>query len=383
VLLAADDIETVLADPRFVTLGLEALERLGISDGPFHEWRGRTLNVLNGDDHTRLRSYIGRVFTPRQVERMRPIVAEHAGVLLDRIVARAGDRAAGVAFDLVAGYADDLPLVAICRFLGIDDADRHEIAGFLAGTEEGFTEPMTPEARRRAESSIVALYRYVEALLAERAVRPRDDVISMLAAEPGSGDVGGAGAAGTGGAGGIDPDERLALVVNLVGGAVGSSRSAIVNSVLALVRHPAQADRLRADRTLLRAAIEECLRLHPPFRVGRRKTVEPVDAFGLSLPAGATVFFLRASANRDPARFDRPDELDIGRAEARHLSFGHGPHFCLGQALARLDVQEAVWAVLDRFERIELAVDDPDPLRVPFTMDERLSSLPLVGYERS
>ncbi len=116
VLLSADDIETVLADPRFVTLGLEALERLGIRDGPFHEWRGRTLNVRNGDDHTRLRSYIGRVFTPRQVERMRPIVAEHAGLLLGRIVAREGGvapRAGGVTFDLVADFADDLPLVAI------------------------------------------------------------------------------------------------------------------------------------------------------------------------------------------------------------------------------------------------------------------------------
>lgn len=208
-----------------------------------------------------------------------------------------------------------------------------DIETVLADPEEGFTEPMTPEARQRAESSIVALYAYVKALLAKREADPRDDVISMLAADGGGAAEAGAGGGAEGGAGSgsgaIDPDDRLALVVNLIGGAVGSSRAVIVNSVLALVRHPVQADRLRADRALLRGAIEECLRLHPPFRVGRRKTVEPVEAFGLSLPAGSTVFFVRASANRDPARFERPDELDISRPEARHLSFGHGPHFCL------------------------------------------------------
>ncbi len=133
---------------------------------------------------------------------------------------------------------------------------------------------MTARSRQRAESSIVALHAYVKALLVKRAADPRDDVISMLAAD---GTTAGSAAGAAGGA--IDAEERLALVVNLIGGAVGSSRAAIVNSVLALVRHPAQADRPRADRTLLRAAIEECLRLHPPFRVGRRKTVEPVAAF--------------------------------------------------------------------------------------------------------
>jgi cytochrome P450 len=153
---------------------------------------------------------------------------------------------------------------------------------------------------------------------------------------------------------------------------VGSTRAALANSVLLLAAHPDQADAVRRDPDLLRPAVEECLRFHPPFRVGRRKAVADVEAFDLELPAGSTVFAARQAANRDPERFDRPDVFDIARPESRHLTFGYGPHFCLGQALARANLQEAIAALLERSAAIDV-VSQPD--RVPFVMDEQLVDL--------
>jgi cytochrome P450 len=180
----------------------------------------------------------------------------------------------------------------------------------------------------------------------------------------------------------VGRDELVALVVNVIGGAVGSSRAAIANMLLLVVQHPDVADWVRDDPARIRPAVEEALRYHPPFRSGRRVATRAVRAFGLDLAPGATVFLARQAANRDPARFADPERFDpsrflsgrvaAGRAEARHLSFGYGPHFCLGQALARLDLDEALRAFLDHPVRWRLAVE---PKRIPFTIDEQFDAL--------
>ncbi|HEV8297808.1 MAG TPA: cytochrome P450 [Acidimicrobiales bacterium] len=351
VLLRADDIEMAHADPRFVTMGVEALERIGICDGPFYEWRALTLAVQNGDDHTRLRSLVGRAFTPRKVDRIRPLVREHAHRILDRVLGL-GE------IDAVKDFSFDLPLWAACRFLGLEDDVRAEVDAFLTGTEEGFVDPMTPERRVRAERSIVALYELVEPLVALRRRAPADDMITALL--DGQRDAN------------VSDAELLALVVNIIGGAVGSTRAALNNTVLLLARHPEQFALVRRDPDLVRPAVEESLRYHPPFRVGRRKTVAAVEEFGTRLELGATVFIARQSANRDPDRFEDPNRFDICRPERRHLTFSYGPHFCLGQALARVDLQEAVRALAERCSSIELLAE---PDRVPFVMDEQLTAL--------
>ena len=161
VVLGIDDLEAVSAHPALAPLGLDALDRLGITDGPFREWRALSLNAQQGDDHARLRSLVGRAFTPRQVQRVRPLVRAHAARLLDAAAER-GE------IDVIAGYAHDVPLYSICVFLGIDDGDRDEIQSFMVGTEEGFAWPMTDERKRRANEGIVALYDYVGRLVARR-----------------------------------------------------------------------------------------------------------------------------------------------------------------------------------------------------------------------
>jgi cytochrome P450 len=351
VLLAADDVDTAQADPVFVQLGLGALARLGMHDGPFHEWRSRTMAAHDGDVHARLRGTVSRAFTPRRVEPVRDRLHQHARSTLGALVT-------GSEIDLVA-YARDLPLWLVCEFLGLPQDARTEIDGFLAGTEEAFTDPLTEEARRHAEDGIVALSRYVESLVDEREVEPREDLVTdLLEAER---------------AGRLDRAELIALAVNVIGGAVGSSRAAIANSLLVLLQHPEQASWVGADRDRLPGAVEECLRFHPPFRSGRRKTTTAVARFGIDLPAGATVFLARQAANRDPTRWFEPDRFDVTRPVERHSSFGYGPHFCLGQAIARLDVQESVWAFLSTSPGARLVTTTPR--RVPFTVDEQLEEV--------
>jgi cytochrome P450 len=352
VLLRAEDVEFLHGDRHFSTMGLLDLERIGIHDGPFYEWRARTLNVMNGMDHERLRGYVSRAFFPKQINRLRSLVRERANTLIDAAI-EAGE------MDFLEGFAEDLPLWTMCLFLGIDDTDRLSIGSSLTGTEEGFTQKMTPEIRGRVEASIVALNDYVTELIARRAREPKDDIVSVLAQLRAAGE-------------GPNEDEMHALIVNVIGGSVGSTSSALSNSLLLFAEHPDQADILRARPELARAAVEECLRFRPPFRIARRRVIEPINAFGIDLEPADTVFVPRQAANRDPERWSDPDRFDIQRAEKRHLSFGYGAHFCLGAAIARANLQEALPIVLDRLRDIEVV---GKPERIPFTMDEKLDSL--------
>ena len=352
-LLRADDLDLVHTLPAFAQPGLRALERLGVHEGPFYEWRRLTMPAHDGPVHERLRGTVVRAFTPRRVEPLRAELRVHAQAVLQELRHRDS-------FDVVADYADDLPLWLICRFLGLPVDARTEIATFLAGTEAGFVDPLTPEGRRIAEEGIVALYAYVELLIADREADPQDDIVSdLLQAE--SEDR-------------MSRDELVALVVNVLGGAIGSSRAAIANSILLLLSHTEQTEWLRdAYDERLSPAIEECLRYHPPFRTGRKLVVDDNDVFGVPLRAGDTLFLARQAANRDPQRWNDPDHFDVTRPPERHFSFGYGPHFCLGQALARLDVQEAVRAFLDEMPVARLLT--ANPRRVPFTPDEQLEEL--------
>jgi len=352
VVLSIDDVEAISAHPLMVPLGLDALNRLGIFDGPFREWRALSLNAREHDDHRRLRRLVGRAFTPMQVQRVRPLARENAHRLLDAV----GERGE---MDVQLDYARDVPLFTICAFLGIPDADRHEIEALHFGTEEGFGWPMTPERRQRAEDGIVGLYDYTHRLVARRRTDPQDDLVSALVHVEEEGER-------------LTEAELYAMVVNIIGGAIGSSQAAIANAAYLFARNPDEAALLRADPELDRGAVEECLRYAPPFRSSRRKALGALHIAGLDLAEGDAVLMSRQAANRDPARFVDPHRFSIARGDDRHVSFGHGPHFCLGQALARANLTEAIPAMVQRCHDLEL-VDEP--VRVPFDPAEKFESL--------
>lgn len=354
VLLHSDDIDELHTSKHFRMPGLEDLERVGVMDGPFYEWRRRTLPVLDGEQHMKLRGFVSASFSPRQMDRLRIIASERAHELIDACT-ESGE------MDVLGGFADDLPLWSMCRFIGIDEGDRQKILGFLVGTEDMFSFPLTAEKRRQGETSIVALHEYVADLIAKRTLEPGDDVISRLVVTQNESDF-------------PDIDTFIALLVNVIGGAVGSTRSALSNAILEFARNPEQTAQLRKQPDLIPRAVEECLRFHPPFRIGRRVVRSAVRAFDLDLAAGQTILVLRAAYNRDPARFERPDEFDIFRPENRNLSFGFGPHMCLGRAIAKVNLQEGLKVFHERCD--DLAVIG-SPQRIPFTVDEKLDGLRL------
>jgi cytochrome P450 len=352
VLLAADDADLVHMDPRFTVPGLKDLERIGIFDGPFYEWRRHTLAVMDGPPHARLRSFVGTAFAPTQMKRLRALAEERANALIDA-------RGQAGTMEVLRDFASDLPLWTMCRFIGVDDDDREQLGQFLVGTEEGFTSPMTAERRKRCETSILALNDYVTGLIERRRRDPRADVVGILVSEQqqpnGPSDI-----------------ELHSLIVNIIGGSVGSTRAGFANAILEFARHPDQAEIVRNDPMSVKRAVEECLRFHPPFRFGRRVAKEAMNLFGLQINAGQSMFIPRQAYNRDPARFDAPDLFNVNRPERRHLSFSYGAHFCLGQAVARTNLQEGLRVFLDRCRDIELV---EEPRRVPYTPDEQLENL--------
>ncbi len=133
----------------------------------------------------------------------------------------------------------------------------------------------------------------------------------------------------------------------------------IGNGVLALLRHPEQLERLRAEPALIGRAVEDLLRYDGPAQVTFRRAAADVDIGGTRVEPGDHLYLLLGAANRDPDQFPHPDELDLGRQDNRHLGFAHGPHYCLGAALARLEAQAAVGTLLDRFRGLRLATEKP------------------------
>jgi cytochrome P450 len=351
VLLAIDDAEAASARPEFATLGVAALDRLGMTDGPFRRWRALSLNAQDGDDHVRLRSLVGRAFSPRQVERVRRELALHA----QAVVMALGDAEVEVHRDL----GGEIPRFSICTFLGIPVEDRARIEQFMVGTEEGFSVPMTADKQARADGGIVALYEYVGELVDRRRAAPGDDLVSALISVEADGDR-------------LSTEELLAMVVNLIGGAVGSSDAGIANLVELMATEPVEVQQVREDPALVEAFVEELLRYRPPFRSTRRKAVRDLDIAGEHLRAGDTLIISRQAANRDPERFVDPDVLRIRRPRERHASFGYGAHFCLGQALARLNLAVVAEVLVARWEHVELC---EMPRRVPFGPTERFESL--------
>jgi len=351
IILSAADAEEASARADLVPLGVDALDRLGVKDGPFRRWRALSLNAQDGDNHTRLRSLVMAAFTPRQVERVRETLTRST----ESLIAALGD----APVEVHSAIGREVPLSSICVFLGIPVEDRYRIEKFMVGTEEGFSYPMTQEKQDRANGGIVAMYDYTTELVERRRAEPGDDLVSALIAVEEAGER-------------LSHDELMAMVVNLIGGATGSSDAGIANLVHLLATERGVHEELHNNPALVEAFVEEALRFRPPFRSTRRKAVNDLELAGEHLAAGETVYISRQAANRDPDRFVDPNRFDVHRPRKRHLSFGFGAHYCLGQALARVNLNVAAAVITRRWEAIELL---DEPRRVPFEPAERFESL--------
>jgi cytochrome P450 len=294
--------------------------------------------MLNSDppDHTRLRRLVGKAFTPRRIEQLRPRVEEISDELLDTLAGR-------TEFDLIDSFAFPLPTTVICELLGIPPADRESFRVWSN------TLVSTSGAQETREAS-TAMAAYLVTLMADKRTNPADDMLTALLHARDNEDK-------------LTENELISMVFLLLVAGHETTVNLIGNGMLALLGNPDQLAALRADFSLLPRAVEEFLRYEGPVNLTTlRYTTGPVRIGNVTVPAGEFVLVALSSANRDPEQFDDADRLDVTRSPGGHLAFGHGIHFCLGAPLARLEGEVAFEQLLRRFPDLRLAVD-PGQLR--------------------
>lgn len=283
--------------------------------------------------HTRIRSTFRHAFTVHGVARWRPLVERVTAELIDRYPR-------GEELDIMPGFAADVPVAVIAAILGVPDEMRPKFREWSYAYASTF-DPMVAGPRRdQAITTTLELFDYLGELVAARRVEPRDDLITTLVRTPTvAGDT-------------LGDVELLAQLALLLVAGNETTTSLIGSGLTLLFDHPDLHRRLAADRSLLPEAVEEMLRIDPPLHLVIRKTTTDVELGERTLPAGTLLFPCPAAANRDPRRFDRPDEFRVPREDNKHLAFFHGVHFCVGAPLARLEGQVVFEHILRAFPDI-------------------------------
>jgi cytochrome P450 len=290
-------------------------------------------HMLNMDppDHTRLRKLVGKAFTVRRVELLRRRIEEITEDLLDELAGR--DEA-----ELLGAFAFPLPLTVICELFGVPEAERARFRSW----SDTIARHSDSDAALEASFSVAEL---LSGLVARKRRHPADDLLTALVQASDDDDR-------------LDEVEVVSMAFLLLSAGHETTAHLIGNGVLTLLTNPEQLAALRADPALLPIAIEELLRYQGPGGATTlRFTTAPVRMGELEIPEGEFVVIALESANRDQARFDDADRLDIGRTPGGHLAFGHGVHHCLGAPLARLEGQIAIGRLLERFPGLAVAVD--------------------------
>jgi pimeloyl-[acyl-carrier protein] synthase len=336
------DVHAVLRHSRMGRQGVIQASAAAVGTGELASTFGRWMLFLDPPDHTRLRTLVMRAFTPQAVELMRAAIQQTVDELLDRVQERGH-------MDLLAEFARPLPVRVICSLLGVPPADRERFGGWSEAIAKAldFSYDLPPEAAERANQAAAGSNAYFRELAARRRAEPGEDLLSALVQ-------------GEGGER-LTEDELLATCVLIFFAGHETTVNLIGNGLLALLRHPDQLERLRADPALAPTAVEELLRYDSPVQRTGRTALAEVELAGLRLQPGDRVIVLVGSANRDPAQFAEPDRLDVGRRDNHHLSFGGGIHYCVGAPLARLEGELALNSLLQRLPGLRLAVA-PDAL---------------------
>jgi cytochrome P450 len=293
----------------------------------------------DGPDHIRLRRLVSSVFTPRAVAQWR----EKAEEIVDAHIARAADRDE---FDVINDYALSIPATVISEMLGVPVDDMAQLQAWSRHLVSNMEPHKTPEEAEAIGVAGQAMHDYLDALVADKRVHPGNDVISSLLQAEEAGDC-------------LDEKEVRDQVILLYVAGHETTVNLIGNGVAHLFQNPDQLERLHSDPSLDTNATEEVLRFDSPAQFTFRIPTEPVLIGDTIVEPGELLVLLLASANRDPDKWGpTADVFDIGRAKANeHVSFGGGPHYCLGAALARMQGQIAIPRLIRRFPRMQPTSD--------------------------
>jgi cytochrome P450 family 142 subfamily A polypeptide 1 len=311
---------------------------------------------MDDPDHRKRRALVNKGFTPRRVQEREPRIREISIDLLERAKARGR-------FDFVRDVAAWPPLVVIGDMLGVETADHARLLAWSEAMVLG-TGATTLERMQDAAQAFEEYVAYQRRVLADRRVRPRDDLVSILVHAEVDGER-------------LSDDELLMETLLLLIGGDETTRHVLSGGMYQLLLHPAQRDALARDSGKIPTAVEEMLRWVSPIQNMARTAAHDVLLRGQQIRAGQKALLLYPSANRDAAVFVDPFRFDVTRTPNEHVAFGIGAHFCLGANLARLELRVLLEEALPRLTGLELASGDPLPLRAS-NFISGLESLPVV-----
>jgi len=310
--------------------------------------------------HTRLRRLVAGAFARGHVERLRPRVAELAERLADRVADAGSD---GGVVDLIAEYAEPLPVEVIAELLGVPPGERRLLRPWSNAIVKMYEYEVSAAQRVAAEQASAEFVEYLRGLVAERRRAPGADLISSLIAE-----VDSDGAR-------LTEDELITTCTLLLNAGHEASVNVVGNGVWALLIHSDQLADLRSDVTVIPSAVEELIRYDSPLQLFERTALADTAVGDVVVEKGQKIAALLGAANRDPAVFAEPDHFDVRRDPNPHLGFGAGIHFCVGAPLARVELQASLRTLLARFPR--LALNAAPPRRPEFVI-RGVRSLPVT-----
>ncbi len=333
-----DDANAVLRDRK--------LGRIFRAREPEDVWE--TFNWLHEDalleneppKHTRLKQLVAKAFARGHIETRRPRIQELCASLLDDCEERACDTGT---FDVIADYAEPLPVLVIADLLGFPESDVPLLRPWSQAIVKMYEYDRTDEDNRRAEVACREFATYIDELVAVRRTRPGDDLITHLAEVEAEGER-------------LTERELAATVVLLLNAGHEATVNGMGNGMVALLERPDQWQRIVDDPWgLAPTAVEEMLRYDTPSQLFERTATRDVEINGASVLEGQKIAALLGSANRDPEVFPDADTFDVGRDPNPHIAFGAGIHFCLGAPLARLEMQQSVPMLAERFPQVVAA----------------------------
>jgi len=334
--LHARNVMRLTTDPRTPQLpGVKYVEICGIPDGVTAEFLKIFMLLTDGPDHLRRRGSVSRIFAQPVMRSQR----ERIRALATRIV---GGVPKDAPFDYVESIASLVPAEVIATILGLPVSDVPSFRGHVYSLSRCLAAPYAIDSHAEIEASAKQLFDYVSEELEARRRVPRDDLLTALVAVE------------SGGA--LTPRELAFQIVGLILAGSDTTRAGIAMTMSLLLQHPAQWENVKADNTLVPGAVAEALRFEPPVGSFARVSLEPIDVDGVEIPAKFAVSLSALSAMRDEEVYPDPDRFDVTRTGGPrlHMVFGGGPHRCLGEMLARIELEETLSAVIALAPNLEL-----------------------------
>ena len=339
----------------------KSLGRIFTDKKPDFEWE--TFNWLHSDSildseppkHTRLRSLVAKAFNRNKIEGMRPAVERMTQQLLDVIDEKVKS---GETFDLIADYAEPLPVKIIADLLGFPESEEHLLRPWSQSIVKMYEVNPSEQYQMEAKKAAAEFAEYVRSLAEHRKKNPGQDLITDLAMVEENGEK-------------LNSHELVATCVLLLNAGHEASVNAFGNGMVAALERPDQAELLRKNsRAITDTALEEFMRFDAPLHLFERTATVDTELGGVKIEKGQKIAALIGSANRDSAVFERADEMDLTRDPNPHIGFGAGIHFCLGAPLARLEMSVSLPALWEKYPNMQLA---GNPVRRP--------TFVLRGYE--